>query len=115
MTTIALSEPNAAGLAWAVELSGLSLTEIVNLLLAGEVEQFQPTSRDEYMENMFGAWRYKTRADAERVLEWVKSRRKTVQTAIPRKRTITKTRFQTIQTISYLWPTKNTSRSSGRA
>jgi hypothetical protein len=33
-------------------------------------------------ENTFDAWTYKTRADAERTLEWVKSRNRIVQSAI---------------------------------
>ena len=80
--TITLTSDDDAGFAWAVQLTGLSLEEIVNLLLEDLVDQFDPDSRDEFMENYFGAWRYKTRRDAERVLEWVKSRNKIVESAI---------------------------------
>jgi hypothetical protein len=53
-TTVTLTDENAAGLAWAVELTGLSLEEIVNLLLADELTCFRP--------------------GAERTLRWVKER-----------------------------------------
>jgi hypothetical protein len=33
-TTVTLTDENVAGLVWAVKLTGLSLQEIVNLLLA---------------------------------------------------------------------------------
>jgi hypothetical protein len=51
LTTITLTPSNASGLAWAAELTGLSLTEIVNLLLEDLVDQFDPESSDEFMEN----------------------------------------------------------------
>src|SRR5215469_16196372 len=41
-TTVTLTDENAAGLAWAVNLTGLSLEEIVNLLLASELTCFRP-------------------------------------------------------------------------
>jgi hypothetical protein len=36
-TTVTLSDKNSAALAWAIELTGLSLEEIVNSLLADDV------------------------------------------------------------------------------
>jgi hypothetical protein len=41
-TTVTLTDENAAGLAWVVKMTGLSLEEVVNNLLAAEVEEFQP-------------------------------------------------------------------------
>jgi hypothetical protein len=73
-TTVTLTDENAAGLAWAVELTGLSLEEIVNLLLADELTCFRPDDDDEYVENTFGCWKFKDRAGAERTLGWVKER-----------------------------------------
>jgi len=72
-TTVALTDENATGLAWAVELTGLSLEEIVNLLLADELTCFRPDDDwNEYVENTFGCWKFKDRAGAERTLGWVK-------------------------------------------
>jgi hypothetical protein len=41
-TTVTLTDENAAGLAWAVDLTGLSLEEIINNLLADELTCFRP-------------------------------------------------------------------------
>src|SRR5215468_7708179 len=73
-TTVTLTEENAAGLAWAVKLTGLSLEEIVNLLLTDELTCFQPDYEDEYVENTLGCWELKSRASAERTLRWVKKK-----------------------------------------
>jgi hypothetical protein len=53
-TSITLTDENAAGLAWAVKLSGLSLEEIVNNLLADELTCFRPDDDDVYPENTLG-------------------------------------------------------------
>src|SRR5215831_17671974 len=73
-TTVTLTDENAAGLTWAVKLTGLSLEEIVNLLLADELTCFRPDYEDEYVENTLGCWELKDRASAERTLRWVKQR-----------------------------------------
>src|SRR5215510_714312 len=73
-TTVTLTDENAAGLAWAVKLTGLSLEEIVNLLLADKLTCFRPDYEDEYVENTLGCWELKSRASAERILEWVKKK-----------------------------------------
>ena len=73
-TTVTLTDENGAGLAWAVNLTGLSLEEIVNLLLADELTCFRPDYEDEYVENTLGCWKLKDRASAERTLRWVKKR-----------------------------------------
>jgi hypothetical protein len=51
-----------AGLAWAVKLTGLSLEEIVNLLLADKLRSLRPDCEDEYVENTLGCWKLKDRA-----------------------------------------------------
>ena len=58
----------------AVKLTGLSLEEIVNLLLTDELTCFRPDYEDEYLENTLGRWKLKDRASAERTLRWVKKR-----------------------------------------
>ena len=73
-TTVTLTDENATGLAWAVEMTGLSLEEIVNLLLADELTCFRPDDDDVYVENTLGCWKFKDRASAERRLGWVKER-----------------------------------------
>jgi hypothetical protein len=73
-TTVTLIDENAAGLAWAVKLSGLSLEEVVNLLLADELTCFRPDYEDEYVENTLGCRELKDRASAERTLPWVKKK-----------------------------------------
>ena len=73
-TTVTLTNENAAGLAWAVKLTGLSLEEIVNLLLTDELTCFRPDYEDEYVENTLGCWELKDRASAERTLQWVKKK-----------------------------------------
>jgi hypothetical protein len=73
-TTVTLTDENVAGLAWAVKLTGLSLEEIVNLLLADELTCFRPDYEDEYVENTLGCWELKDRASAERTLKWVKKK-----------------------------------------
>jgi len=73
-TTVTLTDENAAGLAGAVKLTGLSLEEIVNLLLADELPCFRPDDEDEYVENTLGCWQLRDRASTERTLAWVKSR-----------------------------------------
>jgi len=73
-TTVTLTEEDAAELAWAVKLTGLSLEEIVNLLLADELTCFRPDYEDEYVENTLGCWELKDRASAERTLQWVKKK-----------------------------------------
>ena len=67
-TTVTLTAENVAGLAWAVELTGLSLEEIVNLLLADELTCFQPDYDDVYVENTLGWWKFKDRTSVERTL-----------------------------------------------
>jgi len=71
-TTVTLTEENAAGLAWAVKLTGLSLEEIVNLLLADERTCFRPDYEDDYVENTLGCWKLKDRSSPERTLRWLK-------------------------------------------
>jgi hypothetical protein len=73
-TTVTLTVENAAGLAWAVDLTGLSLEEIINNLLADELTCFRPDYDDVYVENTLGCWKFKDRASAERTLGWVKER-----------------------------------------
>ena len=73
-TTVTLTDENAAGLAWAVDLTGLSLEEIINNLLADELTCFRPDYDDVYVENTLGCWKFKDRASAERTLGWVKER-----------------------------------------
>src|SRR5215469_2377752 len=74
-TTVTLTDENAAGLAWAVNLTGLSLEEIVNLLLASELTCFRPDDElNECVENTLGCWKLKSRASAERTLSWVKKK-----------------------------------------
>jgi hypothetical protein len=73
-TTVTLTDENTARLAWVVKLTGLSLEEIVNLLLADELTCFRPDYDDEYVENTLGSWKFKDRARAERTLGWVKKR-----------------------------------------
>ena len=73
-TTVTLTDENAAGLAWAVKLTGLSLEEIVDLLLADELTCFRPDYEDEYVENTLGCWELKSRPSAERALAWVKKK-----------------------------------------
>jgi hypothetical protein len=73
-TTVILTDENAAGLAWAVRLTGLTLEEIVNNLLADELTCFRPDDDDVYLENTFGCWKFKDRGSAERTLAWVKKR-----------------------------------------
>ena len=73
-TITALTDENAARLAWAVKLTGLSLEEIVNLLLADELTYFRPGDEDDHVLNTLGCWRLKDRASAERTLTWVKKR-----------------------------------------
>jgi len=73
-TTVTLTDENVAGLAWAVKLTGLSLEEIVNLLLTDELTCFRPDYEDEYVENTLGCWELKDRASAERTLQWVKKK-----------------------------------------
>jgi hypothetical protein len=65
-TIVTLTPDNAAGLAWAVELTGLSLEEIVNNLVADELTCFRPDHYDVYVENTLGCWKFKDRASAER-------------------------------------------------
>jgi hypothetical protein len=66
-TITALTDENAARLAWAVKLTGLSLEEIVNLLLAYKLTCFRPDDEwNEYVENVLGCWKLKSRASAER-------------------------------------------------
>jgi hypothetical protein len=73
-TTITLSDENTAGLAWAVELTGLSYEEIVNLSLKDEIDEFQPDSPDSYPQEWIGCWKFRDRQKAEQTLEWVKKR-----------------------------------------
>ena len=73
-TTVTLTEENAAGLAWAVKLTGLSLEEIVNLLLADERTCFRPDYEDDYVENTLGCWKLKDRSSPERTLRWLSKR-----------------------------------------
>jgi len=73
-TTVTLTPENAEGLAWAVELTGLSIDEIVNLLLKDDVSNFQPDYDDSYPEELIGNWKLKDCANAERTLEWVTKR-----------------------------------------
>ena len=73
-TTVTLTDENVAGLAWAVKLTGLSLEEIVNLLLADELTCFRPDDEDDYVLNTLGCWKLKDRASDERTLAWVKKR-----------------------------------------
>ena len=73
-TTVTLTDENAAGLAWGVKLTGLSLEEIVNLLLADELMCFRPGYENEYVGTTLGCWKLKDRASAERTLGWVKKR-----------------------------------------
>src|SRR5215831_19011404 len=80
-TTVTLSDENAAGLAWAVKLTGLSLEKIVNLLLADELTCFRPDYEDEYVENTLGCWKLKDRASAERTLHWIKLRKRFTKAA----------------------------------
>ena len=73
--TVTLSDENATGLAWAVELTGFSLEEVVNLLLTDVLKEFQPDlPYCELVENTFGCWQFKTLADAERTLSWVRKK-----------------------------------------
>jgi hypothetical protein len=64
-TTVTLTDENVAGLAWAVKLTGLSLEEIVNLLVADELTCFRPDDEGEYVENTLGCWKLKDRASAD--------------------------------------------------
>ena len=73
-TTVTLTPENAEGLAWAVELTGLSIDEIVNLLLKDDVSNFQPDYDDSYPEELIGNWKLKDRASAECTLKWVTKR-----------------------------------------
>ena len=73
--TVTLSSENARSLAWVVKLTGLSLEEIVNNLLADVVKEFRPNDAySEVVENTLGCWQFATRADAERTLAWVKKK-----------------------------------------
>src|SRR6476620_5114775 len=73
-TTVTLTPENAEGLAWAVELTGLSIDEVVNLLLKDDVSNFRPDNHDSYPEQLVGNWKLKDRASAERTLKWVTKR-----------------------------------------
>jgi|SRR6516165_6793461 len=74
-TTVTLTDENVAGLAWAVKLTGLSLEEIVNLLLPDELTCFRPDEDwNVYVENTLGCWKLNDRASAERTLAWVKKK-----------------------------------------
>jgi hypothetical protein len=56
-------------------MTGLSLEEVVNNLLAAEVEEFQPdVDWNQHVENTLGCWKFNHRAGAERTLEWVKKK-----------------------------------------
>lgn len=57
-----------------MKLTGLSLDEIVNNLLADELQNFRPDDPDIYVENTLGCWKFKSRAGAERTLKWVRKR-----------------------------------------
>jgi hypothetical protein len=71
--TIILTPKNAAGLAWVVKLTGLSMEEVANRLLSDLVEEFQPSNRSELMANTFGSWKFAKRKNAERRWrEWPK-------------------------------------------
>jgi len=71
---IELTHENATGLAWAVELTGLSTNEIVNLLLTDELSNFRSDNDDSYPHETIGNWKFKDRASAERTLKWVITR-----------------------------------------
>jgi len=73
-TTITLTPENVAGLAWAVELTGLPIDEIVNMMVKDEIENFNPDSVDSYPHEWIGCWKFKDRASAERTLKWIKKR-----------------------------------------
>ena len=73
-STVTLTPENSAALAWAVELTGLSIDEVVNILLAGLLENFQPDNDDSYPHEEIGCWKFKDRKSAERTLEWVEAR-----------------------------------------
>jgi hypothetical protein len=62
------------GLPGPLKLTGFSLEEIVNLLLADELTCFRPDSEDQYVENTLGCWKLKSRASAERTLRWVRQK-----------------------------------------
>jgi hypothetical protein len=62
-TTVTLTDENVAGLAWAEELTGLSLEEIVNLLLADELTCFQPDYDDVYLENTLERFRNQSKTE----------------------------------------------------
>ncbi len=72
--TITLTDENVAGLAWAVELTGLSYEEIVNMAVKDEVDNFQPDSDDSYPHEWIGCWKFRDRKSAERTLEWISNR-----------------------------------------
>ena len=73
-STVTLSPENTTALAWAVELTGLPIDEIVNLLLTDELSNFQPDNDDSYPHETIGCWKFRERKSAERTLKWVKGR-----------------------------------------
>jgi hypothetical protein len=74
LTRVLLTPENAAALARAVKLTGLPIDEIVNFLLAYELQNFNEANDDSYPENTIGLLKFKDRSSAERTLEWVKRR-----------------------------------------
>ena len=73
-STVTLSPENTTALAWAVELTGLPIDEVVNILLAGLLEEFQPDNDDGYPHEEIGCWKFRDRRSAERTLKWVEAR-----------------------------------------
>jgi hypothetical protein len=57
-----------ARLASGIELTGLSLDEIINSLLADKLKNFRPDNDDSYPHETVGCWKFKDRANAERTL-----------------------------------------------
>jgi hypothetical protein len=70
--TITLTEENFTALSFFTELTGLSVEELANFLLADELVNFTPDPKyqDEYLVNTLGCLKYKDKESARRTLDW---------------------------------------------
>jgi hypothetical protein len=68
-SSVTLTPENVSKLARVIELTGLSLREVVNNLLADELQNFQPDDDSyDYVENTLGCRKFKDRVAADEPL-----------------------------------------------
>jgi hypothetical protein len=70
LASITLTPENSAALAFWTDLTGLSVQEIANHLLASKLEVFSPNNTDTIVTDTLAEFKYADRQSAERVFAW---------------------------------------------